>query len=141
MQLSLLLVFWNLHTSSSSHLYGRSFSIDSPVPLRDGYDYKRSTQTICQVSTTTRVRICIHATHSAMGNDKGAHCQLEAHGNVIFYPLFRGICRGIRTLNAMRRVIHRGPYSTYHAATTWPSHTISTFLPHSATYFNQLKPP
>jgi len=41
----------------------------------------------------------------------------------------------------MRRVIHRGPYSTYHAATTWPSHTISTFLPHSATYFNQLKFP
>ena len=34
-------------------------------------------------------------------------------------PLFRGICRGIRTLNTMRRVIHQGPYSTYHAATTW----------------------
>lgn len=73
-----------------------------------------------------------------MENDKVAHYQLEAHGNV---PLLRGrgICRGIRTPNAMRRVIHRGLYSTYHAATTWPSHTTSTFLSYSATYFNRLK--
>ena len=47
---SLLLVFWNFHTSSSSQLLRRSFSIDKLVPLRDGNDYRRATQTICQVS-------------------------------------------------------------------------------------------
>jgi hypothetical protein len=66
------------------HLYGRSFPIDRLVPLRDGNDHKRPTQTVFQVSATTRIRICIPAIHSAIGNDKGAHYQLEVHGNVIF---------------------------------------------------------
>jgi hypothetical protein len=56
------------------------------LSLCDGNDYKRPTQRICQVSTTTQVGICIPTIHSAMGNDKGAHYQLEAHGNVVFYP-------------------------------------------------------
>ena len=97
LQLRSLLFSGIFHTSSGSRIYGRSFSIDRLVPLRDGNDYNHPIHTICHVSATTWVRVCISAVRRTMGNDKGARYQLEAQGNVIFYILslyFAGFAAG-----------------------------------------------
>ena len=65
---------------------GAPFPSSDLSPFRDSNDDKHATRTMCQGGTTSRVGICIHAIHGTMRNDKGAHYQLEAHGNVIFHP-------------------------------------------------------
>ena len=58
----------------------------APFPLLDLSLSVMVTTTSAQHKRFARqVPQLLSAIHSAMGNDKGAHCQLEAHGNAIFY--------------------------------------------------------